>query len=157
MTDVQALLDAAGADGMSKVVVGAVVHAHGRVLILRRSHTDDFLAGIEELPSGGVEPGEDVMEALARELAEEIGWAGPLRLDEGWVTHFDYVSGSGRRARQLTFGLAHDGQPIRLSDEHTSYRWIDPADADDSDLTEESVRTIRDWMARTNSEGDGRG
>ncbi|NED53759.1 NUDIX domain-containing protein, partial [Micromonospora aurantiaca] len=50
----------------------------GRVLILRRSVDDPFMAGIEELPSGGVEPGEDLIAALGRELAEEIGWAGQL-------------------------------------------------------------------------------
>ncbi|MER6951314.1 NUDIX domain-containing protein [Nonomuraea sp. NPDC000554] len=145
--DLQRLLDDADRDGITRLVVGAVVHSDGRVLILRRSTTDEFLPGIEELPSGGVEPGEDLMAGLARELAEEIGWAGPVAVHPGFVTSFDYISGSSRRARQVTFGLAYDGGAIRLSDEHTSFRWIDPADVDDSDLTEESVQTIRAWAA----------
>ncbi len=39
-------------DGVTGLVAGAIVHADGRVLVLRRSAEDDFMAGIEELPSG---------------------------------------------------------------------------------------------------------
>lgn len=145
--DVLRLLDDADLDGIQKLVVGAVVHSGGQVLIVRRSNDDPFLAGIEELPSGGVEPGEDPLTALRRELAEEIGWSGPLTLDPGFVSHFDYVSGSGRKARQYTFGLAHDGRPISLSAEHTGYRWLTPEALDDSDVTDETARTVRDWAA----------
>ncbi|TDC17574.1 NUDIX domain-containing protein [Actinomadura bangladeshensis] len=148
--DVWQLQADADRDGVAKLVVGAVVHISGRVLILRRSINDAFMSGIEELPSGGVEPGEDLLAALRRELAEEIGWTGPLVLDPGFVAHFDYVSGSGRKARQYTFGLAHDGSPIVLSTEHTGYRWLDPHGVADSDVTAETARTIREWAeART--------
>ena len=145
--DIQQLHADADRDGITKLVVGAVVHADGRVLILRRSTEDAFMAGIEELPSGGVEPGENLLTALERELAEEIGWTGRLALDPGFVAHFDYISGSGRKARQYTFGLALHGQPITLSAEHTAHRWLHPADLDGSDVTDETARTIRDWAA----------
>ncbi|QVQ54034.1 NUDIX domain-containing protein [Spiractinospora alimapuensis] len=132
-------------DGVEKFVVGAVVHDVGRVLILRRSAVDDFLPGIEELPSGGVDPGEDLFQALARELGEEIGWHRPIALDAGFVACFDYTTGSGRRARQFTFSLAHDSSPITLSAEHTALRWITPAEVDDTDLTPESRQVITTW------------
>jgi 8-oxo-dGTP pyrophosphatase MutT (NUDIX family) len=135
----------AARDGIDELVAGAVVHDDGRVLILRRSATDAFLPGIEELPSGGVEDGEDILTALARELTEEIGWTGPLTPDPGFVSSFDYVSGSGRRTRQYTFAVPYAGHEIRLSEEHTAYRWIGPADLTASGLTPETVRTIRDW------------
>lgn len=143
--DLQQLLNAANHDGIAKLVVGAIVHTSGHVLILRRANDDPFLPGIEELPSGGVEDGEDLLTALQRELAEEIGWTEPLTLDPGFVTHFDYVSGSGRNARQYTFGLAHHGQPITLSTEHTAYRWLNPADIASSDVTDETAHTICMW------------
>lgn len=145
--DLQRLLDDADHDGIAKLVVGAVVHRGGQVLILRRSNDDEFLPGIEEVPSGGVEPGEDLLTALRRELAEEIGWTGPLTVDRGFVTLFDYLSGSGRKARQYTFGLAHNGQPITLSAEHTTHRWLTPADVTGSDVTGETAQAIRDWAA----------
>jgi 8-oxo-dGTP diphosphatase len=137
--------DEAARDGIEKLVAGAVVHRDGQVLILRRSETDPFLPGIEELPSGGVEDGEDVLTALARELAEEIGWDRPLRTDTGFVSSFDYTSGSGRRTRQYTFAVPYAGHEIRLSAEHTGYRWMGADGLATSDLTTETARTIRDW------------
>lgn len=146
--NLQALLDDAVRDGITKLVVGAIVHSGGHALILRRSKGDAFLPGIEELPSGGVEPGEDLLTALSRELAEEIGWEGPLDFDTGFVAYFDYLSGSGRQARQYTFGVAHNDQPITLSAEHADWRWLAPADVAGSDVTVETARTIRAWAAR---------
>jgi 8-oxo-dGTP diphosphatase len=145
VTDLQQLPRDARRDGIKKLVVGAVVHSAGRVLILRRSATDQFMAGIEELPSGGVEPGENLITALARELAEEIGWADIPPPDQGFTGSFDYLSGSGRKTRQYTFALAYDATPIILSGEHTAYRWIDPADLGDTDLTGETAQIVRDW------------
>ncbi|MEV4383980.1 NUDIX domain-containing protein [Streptosporangium sp. NPDC049644] len=143
----QRLVADAEADGITKFVVGAVVHRAGQVLILRRTE-DDFLGGIEELPSGGVDPGESLAEALGRELVEEIGWRGPLDLDPGFIASFDYVSGSGRRARQWTMAVSGEGQSIALSAEHTGYRWIDPADVASTRLTTESAQVIREWAGR---------
>ncbi len=137
------LADEARRDGIAKLVAGAVVHHEGRVLVLRRSAEDDFLPGIEELPSGGAEDGESLEEALARELDEEIGWQAPA--EDGFVARFDYVSGSGRKARQYTFSVPWAGQAIVLSDEHTAFRWLHPDAVDDSDLTPESVQVIREW------------
>lgn len=149
--DLRALAEGAGRDGVGKLVVGAVVHADGRVLVLRRSSGDAFLPGIEELPSGGVEPGEGLLDALRRELAEEIGRSGPVVLDAGFVASFDYVSGSGRAARQFTFGVAHDGRPVVLSAEHSAHRWLRPDELDGSDVTPETAEVVRAWTASRSS------
>lgn len=66
----QALVREAEADGVQQLVVGAVIEDHGRVLILQRPATD-FMGGIRELPSGKVEPGEALDQALRREVLEE--------------------------------------------------------------------------------------
>jgi 8-oxo-dGTP diphosphatase len=147
VTNVRALTEEARRDGIEKLVVGAVIHRGDHVLILRRSEDDAFLPGIEELPSGGVEDGEDLLTALVRELSEEIGWTGRLTLDPAFVASFDYVSGSGRRTRQYTFAALYEGHEIRLSDEHRGHLWITAAGLDGSDLTAESVQTIREWAA----------
>lgn len=54
------------------VVAGLVVGGDGRVLITRR-RADQELANYWEFPGGKVEPGEAPVQALVRELSEEIG------------------------------------------------------------------------------------
>lgn len=139
------LLQTTRVPDVDRLVAGAVVHDGHRILSLRRSVGDDFLPGIEELPSGGCESGESLEEGLWRELAEEIGWSQPAPLEDGFVATFDYSTGDGRRARQYTFSLPLGSMPIRLSDEHSSWRWLAPDDLPGCDMTAESAEVARQW------------
>jgi ADP-ribose pyrophosphatase YjhB (NUDIX family) len=58
----------------------AVMVRDGRVLLLRMKHTGKF-----HLPGGGIEPGERLEAALARELREETG----LEVEIGKLAHFE--------------------------------------------------------------------
>ncbi len=61
------------------VVAGVVIDAAGRVLIAQRP-AGKHMAGSWEFPGGKLEPGEERLAALARELREEIGITmGPAR------------------------------------------------------------------------------
>lgn len=84
-------------EGIIKNVVGAIIlNEKNQVLIMSRK-TDDFMGGIDELPSGNMEKGENIYEALVREVKEETN------LDvvnaKSYIGNFDYVSGSGKKAR----------------------------------------------------------
>ncbi|HMK89150.1 MAG TPA: (deoxy)nucleoside triphosphate pyrophosphohydrolase [Methylocystis sp.] len=54
------------------VVAAALVDADGRVLVAQRPQ-GKALAGLWEFPGGKIDPGERPEQALARELAEELG------------------------------------------------------------------------------------
>jgi mutator protein MutT len=54
------------------VVAGVIRREDGRILITQRL-ADDTLGGYWEFPGGKVEPGEELVPALQRELREEIG------------------------------------------------------------------------------------
>jgi 8-oxo-dGTP diphosphatase len=56
------------------VMAGALVDAQGRLLLAQRP-PGKHLAGAWEFPGGKLEPGEAPLEALARELREELGVA----------------------------------------------------------------------------------
>ncbi|MDX3906818.1 MAG: thiamine phosphate synthase [Pigmentiphaga sp.] len=66
------------------VAVGVMLQRDGRLLLGQRPAGKAY-AGWWELPGGKLEPGETVLEALARELHEELGVT--VRESSTWVTH----------------------------------------------------------------------
>ena len=132
--DLTATLDAAVRDGIEKIVVGAIISRDGKVLVLRRRQ-DDFLGGLDELPSGHVEHGESVLAALRREVKEETGLV--ITRINGLVGQFDYLTGSGKKARQLNFAteVSCSESDITLT-EHSAYSWTGPKEAQALNLSE---------------------
>jgi 8-oxo-dGTP diphosphatase len=92
-------------------------------LLLHRAD-DDYLGGLWELPSGGVDEGETLTEALHREVAEETGLT--VTAIGAYLGHFDYLSKSGKKTRQFNFTaqVAHESDTVKLT-EHDAYLWAD--------------------------------
>lgn len=135
---IEQLTTGATNDGVQQLVVGAVVQHDGKVLLLQRPE-HDFMGGIWELPSGKVEPGESLDQALIREVKEETGLS--VTALRTYLGSFDYQSGSGKKSRQFNFAVDVDSsEPVKLQ-EHDAYTW--------TSLTEEAPVTdaIRDVLA----------
>ncbi|MEU6261735.1 NUDIX hydrolase [Saccharopolyspora shandongensis] len=140
------LLADAARDGITKLVVGAVIaNPDGEVLLLHRQ-AGDYLAGLWELPSGGVDEGETLIDALGREVNEETGLTVTSIGD--YLGHFDYRSGSGRPTRQFNFAATTTGDTVTLT-EHDAHSWTAPQD---SPQVSSSVQDILDtWRSKTAS------
>jgi 8-oxo-dGTP diphosphatase len=99
-------------------VVAAVVERHGRYLLGRRP-AEKRHGGLWEFPGGKLDPGESVLEAARRELAEELALAvagiGELLLSVA----------DGRSGFVIEFVEVHgEGEPEAL--EHEALGWFDP-------------------------------
>ena len=109
-------------EGIVKNVVGAVIlNEKNEVLIMSRK-TDDFMGEIDELPSGNMEQGENIYESLVREVKEETN------LDvvnvKSYIGNFDYISGSGKKARQYNFVIDVKNTGNIILTEHDGYNWL---------------------------------
>lgn len=109
-------------EGIVKNVVGAIIlNEKNKVLIMSRK-TDDFMGGIDELPSGNMEKGENIYAALIREVKEETN------LDvvnvKLYIGSFDYISGKGKKARQYNFVLDVKNTGNIILTEHDEYKWL---------------------------------
>ena len=104
---------------MPNVAIKVALVRNGRVLCIKRSSTEEWCEELWDLPGGRVEDGEDVYDAIQRELKEEIGVAPEL----------DFIpvrvwSVKERNLIGITF-MAQVGElEIKLGPEHTEYRWI---------------------------------
>jgi 8-oxo-dGTP diphosphatase len=105
-------------------VVGAAVLRDGRVLSCRRTSPPQ-LAGAWEFPGGKVDPGETDREALARELAEELG----VRAVVGARLGPD-VDIRGTGVLRVYVAELADGEEPQLLD-HDRHRWLAAAELDD--------------------------
>ena len=56
-----------------KIVLTGIFKCLDEYLVVQRSANDDFLPGAWEFPGGNIEDGELILEALKREIFEEIG------------------------------------------------------------------------------------
>lgn len=105
---------------MSTHVSAAIIHRDGRVLAARRA--GQAHEGMWELPGGKVEPGEDALGALRREVAEELG----CQLASAWLydtVEYDYPD------FHLTMdcyvcALPSGAEPAPRAGVHSELRWL---------------------------------
>jgi 8-oxo-dGTP diphosphatase len=97
-------------------VVGAAVLRDGRVLASRRTEPPR-LAGLWEFPGGKVEPGEDDVSALVRELREEL----QVEVEVGDRLGEDLPIGATAVLRVYVCRLL-DGEPALV--DHDEHRWL---------------------------------
>ena len=107
------------------LAVSAAVFRQGRVLIVRRARAP--MIGHFSLPGGVVELGETLVEAVARELEEEVGVSADI---VAFNRHVEYIARDGDRVRThfviASFVARWTAGEVRASDEVDAIDWIDP-------------------------------
>jgi 8-oxo-dGTP diphosphatase len=123
------LLERAAVDEVVKIVVGAIIiNKEEKVLLLQRAASEDFLPNVWELPSGHVDEGEDIIQALKREILEETGYQ---KVEvTSYLDCFDYKSRSGKMVRQFNFIVtAPEVNPQLNPTEHQAFKFCDLQEA----------------------------
>jgi 8-oxo-dGTP diphosphatase len=127
-----------------RFVVAAVIESDRRVLVARRP-ADRHLGGLWEFPGGAVEDGESPIDALVRELHEELGIVAE-------VTHpitFGWHRDAGREVVIFFYGArivsgephGREGQDVRwVTARELGELEVPPADADLVDLLRRKER-----------------
>jgi len=136
--DYVALQRAAEAEGF-RVTVGALIFdAAGRVFVHRRGWDRALFPGSWDIVGGHVEPGETLLEALAREVEEETGWRVVGTPDLAHVGEWE-----GRREFDFLVDVEGDLDNPRLElPEHIDFRWVQPAELpllDDTGYADEGL------------------
>ena len=107
------------------VVVGALVE-RGRVLLVHRSPNRRAYPDVWDLPGGHVEPGESELDALSRELHEELG----VRIATGSVAPLCRLA-AGRAGEPVLLSAwlvgRWEGAPTNAApEEHDEIGWFRP-------------------------------
>jgi 8-oxo-dGTP diphosphatase len=129
------------------VGVGAVVLVDGRVVLVKRDH--EPLKGEWNLPGGGVELGETLEAACAREVLEETGLivaVGPV------IEVFDRIMYDEGRTVQYHFVLVDylcrpSGGALRSGSDASDVALADPADLAAYRLTQKAIDVIAKGVA----------
>jgi 8-oxo-dGTP diphosphatase len=118
--DYAALQAAAEAEGLRVAVGALIVDGAGRVFVHRRAPDRELYPGLWDIVGGHVEPGEGMLEALAREIEEETGW----RL-VGTPTLAHVADWNGRREFDFLVDVDGDLSRPRLElPQHVELRWV---------------------------------
>lgn len=109
-------------DDRVHIVAAVIANDRGEVLLVRKQSASVFIQ-----PGGKIEPGEEPLAALARELDEELGvGADPSSI--AWLGEFTApaVHEQGCRVVAQAYSCRISGVPRPLA-EIAELRWIDPA------------------------------
>ncbi len=109
---------------LQRVNVVAIIRKNGKVLVLKRSKWNKIYRHSWQMPEGGVEFGETLQRALARELKEETD----LKLKK-----CELIAAGSSTINYFTKRFWHFirifykcdvGGSIKLSKAHEEYRWV---------------------------------
>jgi 8-oxo-dGTP diphosphatase len=124
------------------VVAGALFDRDGRVLIAQRP-PGKALAGRWEFPGGKLEPGEDPLDGLVRELREELG-IDVRRAHRLLRYRHDYPG----RTVELDFWNVTDWTGTPHGREGQALKWVRPADLSHEDILEADAPMIEVLLGR---------
>ena len=109
--------------GMNFACVCLIFNEENKLLLVRRSDDDDWMAGKFALVGGGVEENEIPEETIIREAKEETN----LTIKKPKLV---YSTIEENTFLYVFLAKVNNSDKIKLNDEHTGYVWIGKMDID---------------------------
>jgi 8-oxo-dGTP diphosphatase len=95
----------------------------GKFLVVRRSARKYAEIGDRwDIPGGRIDPGQELMENLKREIREEVDL--DLKEEPRLIAAQDILRVPGRHVVRLTYSGTIDGEPHPDGEENTEFRWL---------------------------------
>ncbi len=129
-------------DGITHISTGVAILQDGKILMTRRA-ADDFLGGVYELPGGGVDDGETIIEGAIREVKEETGLSVSkiVSIFEG----FDYSTNRKPSVRQVNFLVeVEPGDVVLDPNEHDEFIWVNKDNIKNLNMSDDMHKCIND-------------
>lgn len=117
-----------------------ILNTHSEFLLVKRVDKDLAFPGNWELPGGGIDYGENMEDSLVREVKEECGLSvcavKPIAVNNFYIEKIQYF--------EVTYLCeVSDGfYDIKLSPEHSEYKWVNFNDLSILDGNEYMKKTI---------------
>lgn len=128
----------------SFVVVGAIIQEGGKILLVREGAHSKADQGKWNQPAGWVEPGEDPLVAVKREVQEETGFEffpehilGIYSLVRADI--YDPARGLPHGVKIIFLGRITNSRPADLASDVTEAKWFEP-----NEISEMDPKTLRD-------------
>ena len=104
-----------------RVAAKAFIMNDGKLLLIKRADDDIQKPGIWEIPGGRLEPGEEPISGLKREIKEEVGIDIDV-LHPFSVRHF--TRADGQMITLLIFLSKALNDNVKISKEHSNFEWV---------------------------------
>jgi 8-oxo-dGTP diphosphatase len=131
-------------------IVNALFVRDGTVLLARRSPHRSAYPGLWSFPGGHVEPHETLVEALVREVREEVGVVPTIFSFLVSIPDPNASDADPATYRMYSVRAWQGREPALLGDEHTELRWFSlPIALALPDLALEEYRPLLRGMIRT--------
>jgi len=129
------------------IVVGVIENSRGEFLICKKPIHRGVFPGQWALPGGGIEQGERMMDALRREIREEVGieidGVKPLFFKDGEYPKL-FQDGSQKEIYMifLLFSCHALSEEVVIGEEFEQYAWVKGEDLGKFDLNEQTRDTF---------------
>lgn len=105
------------------VAVTAIIkNQYNKILVVKRGANEIAYAGKWAYPGGKVEKGETIMQALKREILEEVG----IEIEDykELLQDYTFVKPDGNNVVGLNFLVRAKNKEVKLSEEFQDYKWV---------------------------------